>query len=61
MPLIVDIGQVYFLLHQREKMEVSIVEDYSRDTEEQGIHPALQTRQFHTIQSGVSKIVPEGH
>ena len=32
--------------------------DYSR---EKRIGPTLETRQSHTIEYGVSKIVPEGH
>ena len=49
----------------RKKRNGKIVEDYSRDRAAQAnkksIGPALETRQYHTIEYGVSKIVPEGH
>ena len=48
-----------------KKRKVKIVEDYSRDraacANKKSIDLALETRQYHTIEYGVSKIVPEGH
>ena len=50
----------------RKKRKGKRVEDYSRDGEAQAnkealaLH-ALENRQSHTIEYGVSKIVPEGH
>ena len=40
------------------------VEDYSRDSslgQYKSIDPALEIRQSHTIEYGVSEIIPEGH
>ena len=49
----------------RKKRKEKIVENYTRDraaeANKKSIGPALETRQSHTIEHGVSKIVPEGH
>ena len=39
----------------RKKRKGKIVEDYSKD------RAAIETHQSHTIEYGISKIVPEGH
>ena len=49
----------------RKKRKGKGVEDYRRDraayASKKSIGPALETRQSHTIEYGVSKTVPEGH
>ena len=53
-----------YQLIDRKKRKGKIGEDYSRDrvasANKKSIGPALETRQPHTIEYGVSKIVPEG-
>ena len=44
----------------RKKRKGKIAEDYSR-ANKKSIGSARETRQSHTIEYGVSKIVPEGH
>ena len=48
-----------------ERRERKKIEDYSTDraalANKKSIGPALEICQFHTIEYGVSKIVPEGH
>ena len=49
----------------RKKRKGILVEDHSRDrgayATKKSIGPALETRQSHTIEHWVDKIVPEGH
>ena len=49
----------------RKKRKGKIVENYSRDraayTNKKSIGPALEIRQSHTIEHGVSRIIPQGN